>query len=89
MSSKNPPSSRRDINLVLASHDHELLSIPGVVGVYIGLQHDQKTECLKVMLARKDKKLERAIPHSLDGYPVVIEVTGELKPLHAPTEKGR
>ena len=70
----------RDINAVLAEHDDELLAIPGVVGVYVGLK-DETTPCLKVMLARKDAGLERRIPHSLEGHPVVTEVTGEIRPL--------
>ena len=71
----------RDINAVLADHDAELLSISGVVGVYVGLLKDEKTPCLKVMLAREDSSLKRRIPRSLEGHPVVTEVTGEIHPL--------
>jgi len=71
----------RDINAVLADHDQELLAIPGVVGVYVGLMSDEKTPCLKLMLARKDAGLEPLIPHTLEGHPVVTEVTGEIRPL--------
>src|ERR1051325_10025655 len=35
-----PTSPKRDINAVLADHDKRLLSIPGVVGVYVGLLDD-------------------------------------------------
>jgi hypothetical protein len=77
LSSKAP----RDINAVLADHDKELLAIPGITGVYVGLLKDNKTPCLKVMLARKDSDLERRIPRALEGYPVVTEVTGEIRPL--------
>ena len=79
-----PPSSapQRDINAVLADHDKELMAISGVVGVYVGLLSDQKTACLKVMLARKDSKLERRIPRELEGYPVVTEVTGKIRPMN-------
>jgi len=66
---------------VLADHDQELLAIPGVVGVYVGLLNDDKTPCLKVMLLRKDPSLSRKIPHRLEGYPVVSEVTGAIHPL--------
>jgi hypothetical protein len=76
--SSSPP---RDINAVLADHDAELLAIPGVVGVYVGLLKDEKTPCLKVMLAREDSRLKRRIPRSLEGHPVVTEVTGEIHPL--------
>jgi hypothetical protein len=70
-----------DINAVLRAHDKELLAIPGVVGVYIAVLDDGKTPCLKVMLAQKSAEAERAIPKNIDGFPVVIEVTGEIKPL--------
>ena len=75
---------KRDINAVLAAHDKELMTKPGVVGVYIGLMPDGKTQCIKVMLARKDAELERSIPQSLEGYPVVTEVTGEIRPMKKP-----
>lgn len=71
----------RDINAVLADHDDGLLAIPGVVGVYVGLLKDEKTPCLKVMLAREDSGLKRRIPRLLEGHPVVTEVTGEIHPL--------
>jgi hypothetical protein len=76
-----PPGVRRDINLVLADHSKRLMAIPGVVGVYHGLLDDGKTPCLKVMLRKSDKALERSLPRELDGYPVVPEVTGEIRPL--------
>jgi hypothetical protein len=66
---------------VLADHDKELLAIPGVVGVYVGLQSDEKTPCLKVMLSRSDPDLKHRIPPRLEGYQVVTEVTGEIRPL--------
>ena len=74
-------SPSRDINAVLRAHDKELLAIPGVVGVYVGLLDDGKTQCLKVMLAKEPAEAERAIPKTIEGFPVVIEVTGEIRPL--------
>jgi hypothetical protein len=84
MAQNNSPPPKRDINAVLRDHDKELLSIPGVVGVYVALLDDGKTPCLKVMLARKTAETERAIPRTLEGYPVVSEVTGEIRPLGNP-----
>ena len=81
MNSSQPSAPLRDINAVLADHDRELLAVPGVVGVYVGLMSDKKTPCLKVMLARKDSSLERRIPRVLEGHPVLTEVTGEIRPL--------
>jgi hypothetical protein len=81
MAQTNLPSPKRDISAVLAAHDKELLAIPDVVGVYVGVLEDGRTACLKVMLARKNPETERKIPHLLEGYPVVVEVTGEIRPL--------
>lgn len=74
------PNSR-DINAVLRAHDRELLAIDGVVGVYVGLLDDGKTPCLKVMVVARTAALEKAIPKTLEGYPVIIDVTGEVRPL--------
>jgi hypothetical protein len=79
-SPSNPP--RRDINAVLSSHEQELLALPGVVGVYVGLLSNGRTPCLKVMLARKDPGSAARVPSTLEGYPVTTEVTGEIRPLH-------
>lgn len=84
MAQNNSPSPKRDINAVLRDHDKELLAIPGVVGVYVALLEDGKTPCLKVMLARKTIETDRALPRTLEGYPVVSEVTGEIRPMDNP-----
>jgi hypothetical protein len=81
MAQNNSAKPKRDINAVLRDHDKELLAIPGVVGVYIAVLDDGKTPCLKVMLVQKSAETERAIPKTLEGYPVVTEVTGEIRPL--------
>ena len=75
------PSPRRDINAVLATHDRQLLDLPAVVGVYVGVLADGKTPCLKVMLARPTPETERKIPREIEGYPVVTEISGEIRPL--------
>ena len=73
--------SRRDINAVLSDHDDALMAIPGVVGVYVGLQPDGKAPCLKVMAVRKTPVLVSKIPKTLEGYPVIVEETGVIRPL--------
>ena len=77
----NSPVARRDINAVLAAHDKALLAIPGVVGVYVGALDDGRP-CLKVMLADNNREAEQKIPSVIEGYPVVTEVTGEIRPLN-------
>src|SRR5213083_2194969 len=81
MAQNSSASSKRDINAVLAAHDKELLAIPDVVGVSVGVLEDGRTACLKVMLARKNPETERKIPNLLEGYPVVVELTGEIRPM--------
>jgi hypothetical protein len=70
---------RKNINEVLAAHEKELMAIPGVAGVFVGLEEDGKTECIKVMLKARDEASR--IPSRLDGYRVIKEITGEIRPL--------
>lgn len=72
---------RKDINTVLSDHDKELLAIPGVVGVYVGLLPDDKTSCLKVMVIKETEDLKRLIPKSIEGYPVLIDESGVIRPM--------
>ena len=81
MAQNSSSSPRRDINAVLAAHEKELLAITGVVGVYVGVLEDGRTPCLKVMLAHKTPQ-SRKIPRLIEGYPVVVEITGEIRPMH-------
>jgi len=73
--------TQKDINAVLKDHDKELLAIPGVVGVYVGLLPDDKTPCLKVMVVKETEDLKRRIPKTIEGYPVLIEESGVIRPL--------
>jgi hypothetical protein len=72
---------RRDINAVLRDHDKDLLAIPGVVGVYVGLLPDDKTSCLKVMVVKETEELRKKIPKFIEGYPVLVEESGVIRPL--------
>ncbi len=73
--------ARKDINAVLKSHEQELMALPGVVGIAVGLLPDNKTLCLKVLVVKETEELKKKIPKSLDGYPVVIEESGVIRPL--------
>ena len=81
MIGKASPMPKRDINAVLRDHDKELMAISNVVGVYVGATKGTNEPCLKVMLRRKPSKEDPAIPKEIEGYPVVTEVTGEIRPL--------
>ncbi|MDQ3119111.1 MAG: hypothetical protein M3Q89_06015 [Verrucomicrobiota bacterium] len=80
-SQQGTPTPRRDVNAVLADHDDRLLAIAGVAGVYVGVQEDGRTPCLRVMLVRDTPALRKAVPGLIEGYPVMLEVTGEIRPL--------
>ncbi len=66
---------------MLEARDEELLAIPGVVGVYVGLLDDGETPCLKVMVVERTPELDARLPEMLDGYPVIVEETGVIRPL--------
>jgi hypothetical protein len=72
---------RRDINAVLRTHQDQLMAIPGVAGVYVGLMDDEKTPCLRVMVLKHTRELEQQVPKSIEGYPIVTEETGVIRPL--------
>ena len=69
----------RTIEQVLQEHTGELISLPGVVGVAQGLDDDKP--CIKVLVIEKTVALEQKIPKVLQGYPVVVEQTGEIRAL--------
>ena len=61
------------------AHSKKLMAIPGVVGIANGLCHGKP--CIKVYVVKRTPELARQIPDMLDGYPVVIEETGEFRAL--------
>jgi hypothetical protein len=67
----------RSINEVLAAHTDSLMAIPGVVGTAIGLCDGAR--CIKVLVADSTAAAGR-IPTRLEGYRVVVEVTGTIRP---------
>lgn len=69
---------QRPLEAVLAEHTPALMKIAGVVGTYQGATDDGKP-CITVMVAHDSPELRAAIPATLEGWPVVIDVTGEIK----------
>jgi hypothetical protein len=64
---------------VLKEHTEELMSLPGVVGIAQGLCDNKP--CIKVFVIEKTPELAQKIPDILEGYPVMIEETGEIRAL--------
>lgn len=71
---------KRSIEEVMNAHTDELMAIPDVNGVYIGELEDGR-ECITVLVSKKTELHKRKIPQKIEGYPVVIEETGEIRPL--------
>ena len=71
--------SAKKIEDVLKEHTNDLMSVPGVVGTGQGLCDSQP--CIKVFVIKKTSELEENIPKRLEGYPVMLEETGEIHAL--------
>ena len=69
--------SERSIADVLKIHATELMALPGVVGVAQGELNG--APCVTVMVIEKTRELNDQIPKVLDGFPVKVSETGELK----------
>jgi len=68
----------RSIDEVLAAHSDSLMKLPGVVGTALGLCEGER--CIKILLADSNPDTKRRIPARLEGYRVVVEVTGTITP---------
>ena len=78
-SSKGSSMAAKSIKEVLKEHAKALISIPGVVGAGEGLCEGEP--CIKVFVIKKTPEIEKTLPSTLEGYPVRIEETGEIKAL--------
>jgi hypothetical protein len=72
------PADRKSIEQVLAAHTSELMAIPGVVGTAQG-ELDSGAPCIQVLVVERTAEIDRRVPRTLEGWPVVIVVTGEIR----------
>lgn len=75
---RNRDVATQDIDAVLATHTDSLLALPGVVGTAVALCEGER--CIKVLVADSSADTRRRIPDRLEGYRVVVEVTGIIRP---------
>jgi hypothetical protein len=54
------------------------MAIPGVVGTAQGEENGRP--CVMVYVKQSGEAIERAIPSSLEGFPVRIQVSGPIGP---------
>jgi hypothetical protein len=74
------PLAGQGINEVLNRHADRLMALPGVVGTGVG-ECQQRTPCVKVFVVKKTPELLSRVPATLEGFPVVVEETGEIRAL--------
>lgn len=67
----------KTIEQVLKEHTDEWMAIPGVVGTAMG-EHQGKP-CIKVLVVKKTEKLAEAFPAQVEGFPVIVEETGQFR----------
>jgi hypothetical protein len=60
-------------------YEAEIMAIPGVTGIGIGNDERNAGLAIKVYVESVTPDLRRRIPAKLDGYPLVLEATGEFK----------
>jgi hypothetical protein len=65
------------ITSTIERHSAALLEIPGVVGVAQGNRDGQ--DVVQIMIVRRTDSLVARLPRTLDGHPVVIVETGEIR----------
>ena len=70
----------RPIGDVLTDHTPQLMALPGVTAVGESALPDG-TPCIKVFLKTRDSEYRKRIPHSIEGYIVVTDVSGEIRAL--------
>ena len=68
----------KSIDEVLAAHTDSLMKLPGVVGTAVGLCEGER--CIKVLITDSSSRIKSRIPQRLEGYRVVVEVTGPIQP---------
>jgi heat shock protein HslJ len=76
-----------NIVAVQERHEAQLMAISGVVGSGIGERDG--AEVIVVFVEEQTATIEQNVPNTLDGYPVVIEVTGPIDAFNLPGSKWR
>src|SRR5262245_40891405 len=74
---KRPTPSGKSMNEVQEEHQKRLLAIPGVVGIGQGIS--QGKPCFRIYVGKLTPELSAKIPTTIEGYPVVVLQTGDIK----------
>ncbi len=71
---------RTDIMKVVDEHAPELIALEGVVGVAVGAL-DSGEPCVRIYVVKLTDELRARLPVTLEGWPVDVEESGEIRPL--------
>ena len=66
-----------DAEEVLSRHEDRLMSLEDVTGV--GITESQGQPAISIMVRQLTPELKAKLPNDLDGVPVKVEVTGEIR----------
>jgi hypothetical protein len=69
--------SSKSIEQVLGENTGRWLKMDLVVGVAIGMLDDKP--CIRILVASDAEKVRKQVPENVEGYPVIVEVTGSIK----------
>ena len=75
--SKKENTPRMTIEQVQEKYSDQWMALEGVVGTGIG--EFKGKPCIKIFVTKKSKELMKKIPATVEGFPVILEVTGEFK----------
>ena len=71
-----------EISQVRKRHEAELLGLPGVVGIGVGLTEGaQGVPCILIQVEKLRPVYEAEIPKNLEGVPTRVVVVGEVEAL--------
>ncbi len=73
------PEGKPPIQEVVERYTDSLLSVPAVVGVAQGESGGRPA--IQILVVRRTPEFDARLPRTLDGYPVVIVETGEIRAL--------
>ena len=72
-------AARKAVQTVLKENAERWMAIPGVVGTGVG---EYKGEpCVRILVIEQGEQVKKGIPSQVEGFPVIVEVTGEIRAL--------
>lgn len=74
---------RPDIMSVVDAHAPRLIAIEGVAAIAVGAL-DSGEPCVRIYVVELTDSLRAQLPQTLEGWPVDVEESGEIRPLDGP-----